>query len=49
MEYIAKTVITSIDFDGVLAQGVNAKIKYAKKWFGVDLALEQTKNKGLMP
>jgi hypothetical protein len=46
MNYVAKTIIASIDFDGVLAQGVNAKIKYAKKWFGVDLTLEQTKKQG---
>lgn len=44
--YIAKNIIVSIDFDGVLALGVNAKIKYAKKWFGVDLSLEQTKKDG---
>jgi len=35
--------IVSLDFDGVLAQGLKVKIKYAKEWFGVNLALHQTK------
>ncbi len=38
--------IVSLDFDGVLAHGLNAKLKYAKEWFGVDLALDQTKDAG---
>lgn len=38
--------IVSIDFDGVLAHGLNAKRKYAKKWFGVNLTLDQTKKEG---
>jgi hypothetical protein len=38
--------IVSLDFDGVLAHGLNLKLKYAKEWFGVDLNLNQTKEKG---
>jgi hypothetical protein len=38
--------IVSLDFDGVLAQGYKAKIKYAKEWFAVDLTLDQTKKEG---
>ncbi|PIN75745.1 hypothetical protein COV18_02770 [Candidatus Woesearchaeota archaeon CG10_big_fil_rev_8_21_14_0_10_37_12] len=38
--------IISFDFDGVLAHGLNVKRKYAKKWFGVDLELHQTKKEG---
>lgn len=38
--------IVSVDFDGVIAHGLNAKIKYSKKWFGVDLNFNQTKEKG---
>lgn len=38
--------IVSLDFDGVLAQGYNVKMKYAKEWFGVDLSLDQTKKEG---
>lgn len=38
--------IVSIDFDGVLAQGLKVKLKYAKEWFGVDLRLDQTKKEG---
>ncbi len=38
--------IVSFDFDGVLAYGLKAKLKYAKEWFGVDLALNQTKETG---
>ena len=45
-DHIAKNIIISIDFDGVLAHGLNVKLKYAKKWFGVDLSLEQTKEAG---
>jgi hypothetical protein len=35
-----------LDFDGVLAHGLKAKIKYAKEWFGVDLSFDQTKEAG---
>ncbi|MCX6707638.1 MAG: hypothetical protein NT001_05875 [Candidatus Woesearchaeota archaeon] len=45
-EYEAKEIIVGLDFDGVLAHGLKAKIKYAKEWFGFDLALDQTKEKG---
>ena len=38
--------IVSLDFDGVLAHGVEVKIRYAKKWFGLDLALHETKKDG---
>ncbi len=38
--------IVSLDFDGVLAQGLKAKINYAKQWFGVDLGIDQTKESG---
>jgi hypothetical protein len=38
--------IVSLDFDGVLAQGYKAKMKYAKDWFNVDLTLNQTKKEG---
>ncbi|MGM5481012.1 MAG: 5' nucleotidase, NT5C type [Nanobdellota archaeon] len=41
--YVAKNIIISLDFDGVLAHGLNAKKKYAKKWFGLSLSLSQTK------
>ncbi len=44
--YIAKYIIISLDFDGVLAHGLNAKLKYAKKWFNLDLSLSQTKKEG---
>ncbi len=44
--HIAKHIIVSLDFDGVLAHGLNAKRKYAKKWFGMDLSLSQTKKPG---
>ena len=29
--YIAKNINVGLDFDGVLAHGFNAKVKYAKK------------------
>jgi hypothetical protein len=45
-DHIADTIILSLDFDGVLGQGLPVKIKYAKAWFGLDLALDQTKRKG---
>ena len=45
-DYIANYFIIGIDFDGVLAQGINVKIKYAKKWFGLDLNINQTKKDG---
>lgn len=38
--------IVSLDFDGVLAHGLNVKRKYAKEWFDVDLSLDQTKEEG---
>lgn len=44
--YVAKNIIVSLDFDGVLAHGLNAKLKYAKKWFGMNLSLSQTKKLG---
>lgn len=44
--YIANNIIVSLDFDGVLAHGLNAKLKYAKKWFGMNLSLSQTKKPG---
>ncbi|MGM5480658.1 MAG: hypothetical protein ACQESC_04335 [Nanobdellota archaeon] len=44
--YKAKNIIVSLDFDGVLAHGIDVKKKYAKQWFGVDLELSQTKKKG---
>ncbi len=43
---MAENFIASLDFDGVLAHGLNVKRKYAKEWFGVDLELDQTKEKG---
>lgn len=36
----------SFDFDGVLAQGHELKVKYAYEWFGVRLDLHQTKKTG---
>ena len=43
---MANYFVVSIDFDGVLAHGISAKIKYAKKWFGVDLRFSETKKEG---
>lgn len=45
-KYVAQNIIVSLDFDGVIAHGLEVKLKYAKKWFGVNLSLEQTKEKG---
>ncbi len=45
-EHIAKNINIGLDFDGVLAHGINAKIRYAKKWFGVNLKYSQTKKSG---
>jgi len=42
----ANSYIISLDFDGVLAQGFHLKVKYAKKWFGLDLEADQTKEIG---
>lgn len=36
----------SLDFDGVLAQGHELKIRYAYEWFGVRLGPHQTKKTG---
>lgn len=44
--HVAKNIIISLDFDGVLAHGLRAKIKYAKEWFGMSLSLHQTKKQG---
>ncbi len=44
--YASDYIIVGLDFDGVLAQGLNTKIKYAKKWFDLDLKLGQTKKEG---
>lgn len=44
--FIAKNIIVSLDFDGVLAHGLDIKKKYAKEWFGMHLHLEQTKKDG---
>jgi hypothetical protein len=44
--HIAKNIIVSLDFDGVLAHGLRIKKFYAKKWFGMDLSLSQTKKSG---
>ncbi|MBU0980899.1 MAG: hypothetical protein KJ709_08920 [Nanoarchaeota archaeon] len=44
--WIAKQFIVGLDFDGVLALGVDIKRKYAKKWYGIDLPLEATKEAG---
>ena len=41
--YIANNIIISLDFDGVLAYGLNLKLKYAKEWLGMKLSLGQTK------
>lgn len=43
---MAENFVTSLDFDGVLAHGLELKRKYAKEWFGVDLELDQTKAPG---
>jgi|GEM_PF-3566508 len=40
------TFIMSLDFDGVIGHGLNLKLKYSKDWFGVNLNLNQTKEKG---
>ncbi|MCF7799207.1 HAD hydrolase-like protein [Candidatus Woesearchaeota archaeon] len=45
-KFIAKNIIISLDFDGVLAHGLDAKIHYAKKWFDMNLSLSQTKKDG---
>lgn len=44
--YIARNIIVSLDFDGVLAHGLKVKIKYSKQWFGMNLKLSQTKKEG---
>lgn len=44
--HIAKNIIVGLDFDGVLAHGLKAKLKYAKELFGLDLRLNQTKEEG---
>lgn len=44
-KHIAKNIILTIDFDGVIGHGLKLKLKYAKEWFGVDLRLDQTKAK----
>ncbi|MBD3313723.1 HAD hydrolase-like protein [Candidatus Woesearchaeota archaeon] len=41
--HIAKNINVGLDFDGVLAHGINAKVRYAKEWFGVGLKDYQTK------
>jgi len=41
-----KYFIVGLDFDGVLAHGLNVKKKYAKEWFGLELSLGQTKETG---
>jgi hypothetical protein len=41
-----ETFVVSLDFDGVLALGWQVKVRYAKDWFGLDLALDRTKRKG---
>ena len=45
-KYVAKEFIISLDFDGVLALGVEVKLKYAKIWYGVKPSLAQTKSSG---
>jgi len=45
-KYIAKNIIISLDFDGVIGHGIEVKKKYAKEWFGVELELHQTKKEG---
>ena len=42
-KYIAQNIIVGLDFDGLLAQGVDAKIKYAKEWYGVNITPEHCK------
>lgn len=44
--HIAKNIIISLDFDGVLAHGLQIKKHYAQKWFGMNLSLDQTKKEG---
>ena len=41
-----KYFIVGLDFDGVLAHGLNVKKKYAKEWFGLELSLAETKAPG---
>ena len=36
-------MLLSLDFDGVLAQGLHLKQKYAKKWFNLQLEPQDTK------
>ena len=43
---VAKNIIVSLDFDGVLAHGLKIKKFYSKKWFGMNLSLSQTKKEG---
>ena len=45
-EYTAKNINLGLDFDGVLAHGINTKIRYAREWFGVELKDYQTKKAG---
>ena len=44
--HIAKNIIISLDFDGVLAHGLRIKKKYSYEWFGMNLSLSQTKKEG---
>lgn len=41
--YIADYTIISLDFDGVLAHGIELKQKYAREWYHVYLTLADTK------
>ncbi len=41
--WVARNIIVSLDFDGVLALAHDAKIKYAKEWFGLTLHYGRTK------
>ncbi|RME32061.1 hypothetical protein D6789_00685 [Candidatus Woesearchaeota archaeon] len=44
--YIAKNIIVSLDFDGVLAHALKLKLRYAQEWFGVQLKPSETKREG---
>ena len=44
-DYTAKDFVVSLDFDGMLAQGLELKVKYAKEWFDVGLMPSQAKSR----
>ena len=44
--FIARSIHVSLDFDGTIAHGLQAKQTYAHQWFGVSLQLDQTKKDG---